>query len=54
MENLGDISHFSRAFKENTAKLSLNGWEALNYILLDKKILVSYKSIWRKLENNAF
>ena len=37
MENLGEISHFSRAFKENTAKLSLNGWEALDYIFLDQK-----------------
>ena len=31
----GEMTHFSRAFKDKSFKLSLNGWEVLNYIFLD-------------------
>ena len=42
MKNLGEkgkISHFSMAFDENIPKLSLNGWNALDYIFFDQKFL---------------
>ena len=44
------MSHFSRAFEKNATKMSLNGWEALNYIFLAQKFLSVIKSFGEKLK----
>ena len=47
-------SHFSRAFEGNMSKWPLNGWVALDCILLDKKFPFGYENLRGKFENNAF
>ena len=35
----GKMPHFSRSLEGNMSKWSLHGWEALDYIFFDQKVL---------------